>query len=167
MCICRLKNIGLIAQALYHSSVDAKARAIVSGAIEAVNFRDDTELPKLISEKNPQIAELAYSFATLHLFSMFYGKHSLLTALESLLGKFEKSRHPYYYAAAYSMLNQEDIDEKLFSEALKNIDVKNSPEGIAFGGYLENRERLLTDFIRNVPPYFTKVYQSISCKCAT
>ena len=25
----------------------------------------------------------------------------------------------------------------------------------------------LTDFIRNVPPYFTKVYQSISCKCAT
>ena len=25
----------------------------------------------------------------------------------------------------------------------------------------------MTDFIRNVPPYFTKVYQSISCKCAT
>ena len=25
----------------------------------------------------------------------------------------------------------------------------------------------VTDFIRNVPPYFTKVYQSISCKCAT
>jgi hypothetical protein len=27
--------------------------------------------------------------------------------------------------------------------------------------------RMVTDFMRNVPPNFIKVYQSISCKCAT
>ncbi len=141
----KLKNLGLISQALYHSSVAAKVKAINSGASEAIGLRDDKKLAQVLVNKNLKIPEISFSFTTLQMFAMCYGKQSLQSSLESLVGAPDKKneRTAFYILAAYSMLDESMLNMKALENGISKLPSSSSPEGLAFGGYIKARERIM------------------------
>lgn len=133
----KMKNLGLFSQALYQSTQSAKEVAVAEGALTAISLRDDQLLIERIKDFSPDLPDIFISYMTLKLYAMFYGRVSLVNAIEAVASISDpKMRQNFYYMAAAANVNA--IGDSRLNDILNRIDRSvHSPESVAMGGYLQ------------------------------
>lgn len=133
----KMKNIGLLSQALYQSNQTAKEVAILNGAKCAVRLRDNEDLIKRIKTFAPSLPDIYITYMMMKLFSLFYGRTTLQTSIEALLSGEGTSREGYYLVTALANMNSptKKLDVPKAMKALPTVPA--SPESMALGGFLK------------------------------
>lgn len=138
----KVKNISLVLQALYQSSMNSKILALAGSLNTVKAIKDDAQFVEIISKKYPNSTEMTSTLVSLGLFSTFYGRKMLSSLMFKYLETNPDNRDRAYLISALSTLKLSDTQVEFLNSLIKKIDLNGGEiELIALNPFFKATER--------------------------
>lgn len=138
----KLKNISLVLQALYQSSLDSKVLALNASLETVKSIKDDVMFKSIIGKKYPNSTELTSTLVCLGLYSTFYGRKMLAPPMLNYINATEDNRDLAYLLSALSTLKLNDEQVENLNLKIKGMNLKSADiELIALNPFFKSTEK--------------------------
>lgn len=138
----KLKNISLVLQALYQSSLDSKLTALNASLETVKSIKDDATFNSIIEKKYPNSTELTGALVCLGLYSTFYGRKMLTPPMLKYVDTTDNNRDVAYLLSALSTLKLNDVQVSALNTKIIQMNLKSSDiELIALNPFFKATEK--------------------------